>query len=70
MTISGHSATIRIELTSAVRKGEGYVREEAFGRLIEFGPMPRDAVGPFIDERKEYWRSMIAAQMEAARHKG
>lgn len=55
---------IRIELTSSVREGDGYVREEAFGRLIEFGPMPRDALGPFIDERKEYWRAMIEAQMK------
>jgi hypothetical protein len=34
-------------------------RQEGLDGFTRFGPMPRDAVGPFIDERREWLADTI-----------
>lgn len=36
-----------------------FVREEAFGQVIEYGPMPEEAMLPLIAERKAYFEAAV-----------
>lgn len=48
-----------------VRPEGAFVREEAFGQVIEYGPMPEATMLPLIEERKALFKS-YAEKMKAS----
>lgn len=52
---------IVVKWTSSIDGDNGYVFEEIVGSATQqFGPMPRDWIGPFIDERREVVEKTLA----------
>ena len=52
--------SLKYKWNPVVLGNDGFVEEYVNGKLfIRFGPMPRDMVGPFIDERIEVIHDMV-----------
>lgn len=50
---SGH--VIELKWTTRLDDGDGYVIERFDGgHEVQFGPMPPEMLGPFVDERREF----------------
>lgn len=52
-----HHLTATVTWHRIVRPEGAFVREEAFGSIVEYGPMPEDMMLQLIAERKAYYES-------------
>ncbi|QTG12415.1 hypothetical protein G6M86_03770 [Agrobacterium tumefaciens] len=51
----------------AIDGSEAFITEIVNGEIggsVMFGPMPRDATGPFMDERKEFFEDLVKRERE------
>lgn len=47
-----------------IRPEGNFVREEAFGGIVEYGPMPKDKMIPLIEERKEFFSNALKKMVQ------
>ncbi|MGV1944844.1 MULTISPECIES: hypothetical protein [unclassified Agrobacterium] len=51
----------------AIDGSDAFITEVINGQIggsVMFGPMPRDATGPFMDERKEFFEDLVKRERD------
>lgn len=55
--------TITITWHRIIRPEGAFVREESFGSIVEYGPMPEAMMLPLIAERKAFYQNVYEREL-------